>query len=74
MRAYSRSGFTAYRCPEDMERLLEYLIRHGTLHVSGSVIEELYGTFSEQIYCAGWIELTEERLQEFSIWLEKIDI
>ena len=63
-----------------MKRILDYLSEHGTLHVSGSTVEEMYSNFSEDRYCAGWMGVVGSAgvdftlLEEFSDWLAETDL
>ena len=70
--------------PEDMEKILAYLNSKGTLLVSNGRVQELYGDFSEERYCASWMGLWEENddedkahneilLREFYYWLTDYD-
>lgn len=54
--------------PEDMQKILSYLNEHGTIKCPNSKIEQLYREFSDT-YGAGWIEPSEERIEEFARWL-----
>lgn len=74
MKVYTKNKAGGYRYPEDMKRILDYLSEHGTLHVSGSTVEEMYGDFSEDRYCAGWMSVDDDLLEEFADWLDEIDL
>ena len=63
-----------FRYPSDMDTILEYLAGKGTLNVSAKSVEELYGDFSDDMYCAGWMDITSERLEQFAFWLSRQDI
>lgn len=63
-----------YRYPSDMDTILEYLASKGTLNVSAERVEELYADFSDDMYCAGWMNVTSERLEQFAFWLSRQDI
>ena len=55
---------TEYRYPEDMERIMSYLNSRGKVNVSEKMIERLYEDFSEQMYCAQWLIVSEEILNQ----------
>lgn len=63
-----------FRYPSDMETIWEYLAEKGTLNVSAERVEELYADFSVDMYCAGWMNVTRERLEQFAFWLSRQDI
>ena len=69
MRVWKRN-FGLYGYPEDMQKILNYLNENGTVYVSGEAIEKLYRQFSDDMYCAGWMGVSEERIEEFANWLE----
>jgi hypothetical protein len=73
MKVYERNG-TKFMYPEDMTRILDYLHERGKVLVEDSVIEDLYCGFSDDIYCASWMEVTDERLAEFEEWLCKVEV
>lgn len=59
---------------EDTARLMSYLTSRGVLYISPKQVEELYKTYSQEVYSAGWMELDEGRLGEFATWLSKREI
>lgn len=63
-----------YRYPEDMERIMSYLNSRGKVNVSEKMIERLYEDFSEHMYCAQWLIVSEEILNQFSEWLSDIEL
>lgn len=63
---------TYYCFPEDMDRIISHLSERGDL-VDGTYIEKMYGAFSDERYCAGWMEVTDEILEEFEDWLDHYD-
>lgn len=74
MKVYTKNNDSGYRHPEDMKKILDYLGEHGILHVSGSTIERLYSDFSESEYCAGWMGVDDDLLEQFSDWLDEIEL
>ena len=56
-----------------MNRILDYLNEHGTILVKPLTVEKLYYEFSES-YCARWLRIDDDVLEEFSNWLDKYDI
>lgn len=73
MRVYERKIAFDFDYPEDMKLILDYLNEHGEILVSELAIENLYCKFSEEVYCAGWMKVREQTLQEFEDWLEHYD-
>lgn len=70
MRVYERKYNPKYTYPEDMKMILDYLNEHGKILVSDSDIENLYYDFSDEKYCASWMGVNEQMLEEFEDWLE----
>lgn len=63
-----------YKYPEDMKMILKYLSEHGKVNVSDKKIESLYCDFSDKVYCAGWINVSDQKLEEFADYLSDIEI
>lgn len=63
-----------FRHPEDMPLILNYLSQNGKINVSPEQIEELYGNFSEEEYCAGWMTISESTLSAFAEYLSQKEI
>lgn len=60
--------------PGDLENIMQYLEKRGKIMVSKEKIGELYCSFSEDVYCAGWMKASKPIMFEFSEWLEEIEI
>ena len=73
MRAYIPNE-EEFMYPEDMELLLSYLNKNGKLMIEPHTLEEMYEGFSEERYCAGWMNITEHILEEFAEWLSEIEV
>lgn len=73
MKVYIRNEERQYEYPEDMDKILTYLNNHGRVLVRGSTIESLYRDFSDDVYCAGWMGVNEQMLEEFEDWLADYD-
>ena len=73
MRVYERKIEWNYDYPEDMKLILDYLNEHGDILVSELTIERLYYEFSDERYCAGWMSVDEQMLEEFETWLDCYD-
>ena len=69
MRVYRRFKECGFAYKEDMNLILDYLIRHGEILVDEYTIESLYYDFSWEKYSAGWMSVDEQRLEEFEEWL-----
>ena len=71
MRVYKRYEKYSFAHPDDMEKILNYLRKHGEILVNDKTIENLYYTFSHVRYSAGWLSVREETLEEFADWLNE---
>lgn len=69
MKAYKRHDKYNFAYPDDMEKILNYLTKHGEILVNDSTIESLYYDFSYEEYAAGWMGVDEQMLEEFEDWL-----
>ena len=74
MKVYSKNKPSNFTYPDEMEKILNYLNKNGKILVNDSTIEDLYYRWSDEYWCAGWIRVTDERLEEFANWLDEIDI
>ena len=74
MKVYEKNIYYKYYYPEDMERILGYLAKNGTIQVSGKSIEAFYHDFSQDEYSEGWLAPTPDILAEFADWIAGIDI
>lgn len=63
-----------FEYPEDMKQILSYLNKVGEIHVSNKTIEKLYRDYSDDIWCAGWMEIDSNILFEFANWLAEKDV
>ncbi len=52
--------------PEDVATLRAGV--HELAHYPDFVVEVLYEKWSEDYYCAGWLYLSDERIDEFRNW------
>lgn len=73
MKAYIQNK-SEFSYPEDMERILAYLEKHGTLNISHREVERLYREYSEDSWCAGWVEATDHKIAGFAKWLSEIEV
>ena len=69
MRVYVKKTTPRFNRPEEMKKILDYLNDNGLLMCSGKTVETMYYEFSEEKYCAGWMSVDEELLEEFADWL-----
>lgn len=74
MKVYLRIEESKFNYPEDMACILTYLNEHGVILVEDSTIEDLYYTFSEEQYSAGWMGVNDEILAEFENWLIDVEL
>ena len=73
MRAYIPNNESEFEFPEDMERILNYLNANGKLMVNARAVEEFYEGYSEDRWCAGWISVNDDRLEDFANWLSRVE-
>lgn len=74
MKVYERNDNGRYTYPEDMRLILDYLNTHGKILVKESTIEDLYYDFSDEKYCASWMCVNEQMLEEFEDWLNELEL
>ena len=59
---------------DDLEKILKYLNNNGKLNITPKRVEELYYAYSDEVWCAGWISVNDERLASFAKWLSEIEV
>ena len=64
MKVYERNESIDFVYPDEMIKILDYLNKHGKILVEPSTIESLYFRFSDERYCAGWMIVDQELLEE----------
>lgn len=69
MKVYVKKTTHRFDYPEQMEKILDYLNANGVLACSEKTVERMYREFSDEKYCAGWMSVDEELLEEFADWL-----
>ena len=74
MKAYIPNKKEGFMFPEDMELLLSYLNEHGKLMIEPPTLEKMYEGFSDDRYCAQWMDINEDILEEFAEWLSEIEV
>ena len=74
MKVYERNENNNFVYPEEMKLILDYLNSHGKILVKESTIEDLYFEFSDDMYCASWMGVNEQRLEEFEDWLNELEL
>lgn len=74
MRVYEKNSSQDFTYPDEMKRILNYLDKHGTVLVKPLTVEKLYREFSEDEYCASWMCVDDNLLEEFADWLDEVDI
>ncbi len=60
--------------PEDIERIMYYLEQRGRVRVTTGQIVALYAQFSDEEFCAGWMNVTDENLELFAKWLAEYEV
>lgn len=73
MKAYIKNK-SKFDYPEEMEKILDYLNKWGNLNISAKEVEELYREYSEEVWCAGWIEVHDHILPSFADWLSEVEV
>ena len=73
MRVYEKHLSQDFDYPDEMERILDYLNEHGTVLVKPLTIEKLNYEFSEDRYCAKWMCVNDDVLEELSNRLGEYD-
>ena len=73
MRVYIKYEPAEFTYPEDMKKVVSYLRDHGSLQVSETTVERLYREFSET-RSAGWLYATDENIEAFADWLNKVEL
>ena len=56
--------------PEDVKKIREYLEKIGTLEATDVEIDDYWGLYSEDMFCAVWMGVNEDLLGKFADWLE----
>lgn len=74
MKAYVLLEKNKYTYSDDMEEIISFLVLRGQLNISHLEVEKYYRQFSDDVYCACWMTLSDEILLEFAEWLSKQDI
>ena len=70
MKAYTLKEYE-FDYPDDMEKILNYLHSHGELHISPKEVERAYREYSDDVWCAWWMNLDSYTLNEFANWLSE---
>lgn len=74
MKIYTKNDFSNIINPEELTRIMTYLISHGKLLVASSTVENLYRIFSENKYRVSWKNIDDNILIEFENWLSEQEI
>ncbi len=61
------AGEGPIRFPDDVSRLKREIPE--LAEVSAITVQELYSTWSEDHFCAGWLIMNAEIVEEFRVWL-----
>jgi len=72
MKIYEK--YEHFEFPDDMKKIMDYLRAHGTVYVSAGVIEDFYRRYSEDEFCAQWMNVDGNILEHFSDWLYEFDV
>ena len=73
MKAYTPHSECSFDYPDDMAKIMAYLTEHGQVNVHPKTIERLYRNFSDT-YAAGWMDVDDDRLEEFANWLSEVEV
>lgn len=63
-----------FEYPDEMDKILNYLNDNGKLNISAKDVEELYQGYSDDVWCAGWMCVSDEILESFANWLSEIEV
>jgi hypothetical protein len=74
MRAYIPNHKEEYIYPDQMEKILSYLNANGKILISGHMVESLYEDYSDEVWCAQWMSVNDEILEDFAEWLSKVEV
>lgn len=66
--------FYDFKYPNEMREIINYLKQRGNINVNFTKLEELYEDFSYDVYCAQWMIVTNERLEEFTEYLSEYEV
>ncbi len=66
--------FYDFKYPNEIWEIINYLKQRGNINVNFTKLEELYEDFSYDVYCAQWMIVTNERLEEFAEYLSKYEV
>ena len=71
MRAFE---FYDFKYPDEMWTIINYLKQYGDINVKDMRLEELYEDFSNDVYCAQWMMVSDETLRGFAEYLADIEV
>lgn len=74
MRVYIPNNESEFEFPEDMEKILNYLNANGKLTISAHAVEDYYEGYSGVRWCAGWMAVNDDILEDFAKWLSKCEV
>lgn len=74
MRAYIPNDEVEFEFPDDMEKILNYLNANGKLMINAHRVESFYEGYSEDRWCAGWMSVNDDILEDFANWLSQVDV
>lgn len=58
--------------PEDVQKIRAAMQKIAYLRqLSDAEIDMLYSRYSSSVFCAGWMTVTEQRLEDFIIWVQE---
>ena len=73
MKAYEPNQIR-FRYWDEMEQILNYLNNNGQLNITPQRVEKLYEKYSDDVWCAGWMSVSNEILESFANWLSEIEV
>lgn len=59
---------------DDLEEVKVYLKSKGVINIKYKSLDHLYRRFCDQEYSASWMSINSVILEEFAIWLSKIEV
>lgn len=67
-------NYNQFTYPTEMDKIITYLKSVGKINVSFARLEQLYFDFSEDRYCAQWMYVDNDLLEEFAGWLSRQEV
>lgn len=70
----SEESYYSLKYPEDVNKICDYLNQNGKVNITSAAIARFYSDFSDELYAASWMEISDQILEEFANYLSEQDI